>query len=63
VKVASRQMGGRVQVRPGDTLSQIAFRYYGDRTRTRPIIQENRLPSDTLRPGQFLSIPPLVGDQ
>lgn len=55
--IVTSRLGGRVLVRPGDTLSQIAFRYYGDPSATGPIERANGVTSATLRPGAFLSIP------
>lgn len=62
VLVASRSVGGRIMVQPGDSLSEIAKRYYGDARRISPIKRRNGLKSNDLKPGQFLVIPPL-GDQ
>jgi len=63
VAVTSRLEGGRLQVRPGDTLSGIAFRYYGDASEVGPIERANRITAGDLRPDQFLMIPPLPRDQ
>ncbi len=60
VLVHSRVQGGRVLVTKGDTLSDIAFRYYGDARLTAPIEKQNDVTAKTLRPGQFLWVPPLL---
>ena len=59
VTVTSRIEGGRLQVREGDTLSNIAFRYYGDPTATGPIEDANEVTAEALMPDTFLVIPPL----
>ncbi|MEN0062048.1 MAG: LysM peptidoglycan-binding domain-containing protein [Myxococcota bacterium] len=58
VTVTSRIVGGRVQVQPGDTLSGLAFRYYGDPGLAQTIAKANEITAKGLRPGQFLAIPP-----
>jgi tetratricopeptide (TPR) repeat protein len=49
-------------VRAGDTLSSIAQRYYGDRSRSEVIWETNQLPSNPrLTPGTTLKIPEIPG--
>ena len=57
VVVTSRSVGGRVLVRPGDTLSGIAYRYYGDSSAIGPIERANGIDAKSLVPGQYLAIP------
>jgi hypothetical protein len=57
--------GGVYTVRPGDTLSGIALRYYGNASLWRTILEANRArlrrPAD-LRPGMKLVVPPRPGE-
>jgi tetratricopeptide (TPR) repeat protein len=49
-------------VRPGDTLSALAQRYYGDRSRSEVIWETNHLPPNPrLAPGSTLKIPEIPG--
>jgi tetratricopeptide (TPR) repeat protein len=49
-------------VRPGDTLSALAQRYYGDRSRSEVIWETNHLPPNPrLAPGGTLKIPEIPG--
>lgn len=57
VTVTSRA-GGRVLVQPGDTLGDLALRYYGDEGLATHIARGNHLDGQGLMPGQFLAIPP-----
>ena len=50
----------RREVRPRETLSQIAHEEYGDATRWRDIARANNVTDPlSLRPGQVLTVPPL----
>ncbi len=59
VSVLSRSLGARHVVESGDTLSHIAYRYYGDSTQTQPIKAANRVSAKSLRLGMTLTVPPL----
>lgn len=52
----------RYKVQPGDNLSRIAERFYGDRNLYVHILRANRRAlrgGDTIRPGQVIEIPPI----
>jgi nucleoid-associated protein YgaU len=60
---SSRADGGRKrrEVQPCDTLALIAYQEYGDSNEWRRIADENKIDDPLrLRPGQILSIPPLI---
>jgi len=59
VVILARTQGAAYTVRPGDTLSHIARRHYGDSQLTKPIEKANKVSSKNLRVGQDLTIPPV----
>ena len=60
VVVLARTQGTTHTVRPGNTLSHIAYAYYGDSQLTKPILKANDgLTAKNLRVGQVLTIPPV----
>ena len=60
VVVLARTQGTTHTVRPGNTLSHIAYAYYGDSQLTKPITKANDgLTAKNLRVGQVITIPPV----
>jgi len=59
VAIRARTAGARHVVAQGETLSHIAYRWYGDASITKPIQDANHVDSKTLRIGQELVIPPV----
>ncbi len=59
VAVRARKSGAVHVVAKGDTLSHIAYHWYGDSSITKPIQDANHVDSRTLRIGQELIIPPV----
>ena len=57
--VTKEGLPGKYKVKEGDTLFLIAQKYYDDGNKYTKIITENKLPSDSITPGQELTIPKL----
>jgi len=55
----SRTQGATHEVQPGDTLSHIAYAYYGKSYQTQPIAEANGVDERSLRIGQLLVVPPV----
>jgi nucleoid-associated protein YgaU len=59
VAIRARTQGARHVVAKGETLSHIAYHWYGESTLVKPIQDANKVDSKTLRIGQELIIPPI----
>lgn len=59
VVVLARTQGATHVVQSGNTLSHIAYAYYGDSQLTKPIEKANGVTAKSLRIGQELTIPPV----
>lgn len=59
IDVLSLRQGAEHYVAPGDTLSEIAYRYYGDQSRIGPLETANRVTAETLRAGKRIVVPPV----
>ncbi|HHO54111.1 MAG TPA: LysM peptidoglycan-binding domain-containing protein [Deltaproteobacteria bacterium] len=59
IDVLSRLQGTTHVVQPGDTLSHIAYAYYGDSALTHPIEEANGVTAHSLQVGKELLVPPL----
>ena len=59
VTVLARTRGATHTVASGNTLSHIAYHYYGDSQLTKPIEKANGVTAKSLRIGQELTIPPV----
>ena len=63
VKAESREKGTVLVVARGDTLSHIAYAYYGNGRLTKPIERANQIKPTQIRPGMKLTVPPVPVDQ
>jgi LysM repeat protein len=59
VSLLVKTRGATHVVAAGDTLSHLAYAYYGDSSQTEPIERANHLDGQVLRIGQKLTIPPV----